>query len=397
MKHFIDTLMMLLTMPVPAKKEHLLDFFKITPAEPAVEESIHASLNWLLRAQANSKPHDGGFSRHYCLRNGWGPSYPETTGYIIPTLLECEKEFDRPELGAAAEEALNWLIGIQFPDGGFQGGTVLDKPVVPVIFNTGQILFGLAAGTKRFGQPYAKAMTAAADWLVQAQDEDGAWRKFPSPFADSSRLRAYDTHVAWGLIEAYKTAGNESWLKAAMRHLHHALGFKADNGFVASCCLMNPQMPYTHTLGYYLRGLVEGAAISNDKFLLDVSLDLANRLAGLIKSDGFLAGKIDHLWHPAAAWSCLTGSVQIAACFFRLAEITKDSSLIGKARLLNQYVRRTVKIIGPSDPTDGITGGIKGAYPTFGYYNRYQFLNWAAKFFVDSSLMELRLKLAGQR
>ena len=35
---------------------------------------------------------------------------------------------------------LDWLVSIQMPSGAFQGGTIGESPVVPVTFNTGQIL-----------------------------------------------------------------------------------------------------------------------------------------------------------------------------------------------------------------------------------------------------------------
>src|ERR1700737_169589 len=39
------------------------------------------------RARDHSLSADGGVARHYCLVTGWGSSYPETTGYIIPTII----------------------------------------------------------------------------------------------------------------------------------------------------------------------------------------------------------------------------------------------------------------------------------------------------------------------
>jgi len=56
-------------------------------ADPGIEWAINEGLQWLVRAQDNSATRDGGVSRHYSLANGWAASYPETTGYIIPTML----------------------------------------------------------------------------------------------------------------------------------------------------------------------------------------------------------------------------------------------------------------------------------------------------------------------
>src|SRR5207244_2120129 len=52
---------------------------------PSDTEALHAAAAWLCRAQDAST--DGGVSGRYLLSRGWTSSYPETTGYIVPTLL----------------------------------------------------------------------------------------------------------------------------------------------------------------------------------------------------------------------------------------------------------------------------------------------------------------------
>jgi hypothetical protein len=56
-------------------------------SDPGAAVAIAEGLAWLCRAQDHSASSDGGVARHYSLLDGWAPSYPETTGYIIPTLL----------------------------------------------------------------------------------------------------------------------------------------------------------------------------------------------------------------------------------------------------------------------------------------------------------------------
>src|SRR5262245_29789264 len=51
-------------------------------------EHLAATLEWLCAAQDASG--DGGVSALYDIRSGaWGPPYPETTGYIIPTFFDA--------------------------------------------------------------------------------------------------------------------------------------------------------------------------------------------------------------------------------------------------------------------------------------------------------------------
>jgi hypothetical protein len=61
---------------------------------------------------------------------------------------------------------LDLLGSVRLRDGAFQGGVVDALPVVPVVFNTGQVLIGLASGVAEFGESYRTPMRRPADWLV---------------------------------------------------------------------------------------------------------------------------------------------------------------------------------------------------------------------------------------
>ena len=49
-------------------------------------------------------------ARHYCLVTGWGTSYPETTGYIIPTLIREARLSGDHSLLERARRMLDWLV-----------------------------------------------------------------------------------------------------------------------------------------------------------------------------------------------------------------------------------------------------------------------------------------------
>jgi hypothetical protein len=217
--------------------------------------AIDACAGWLAVAQDRSATSDGGVARHYSLVSGWGSSYPETTGYIIPTFCDLARLGKQKDALSRARRMLDWLRSIQLENGAFQGGKIDSLPVVPVTFNTGQILLGLARGAVEFSD-YLEPMRRAADWLVATQDPDGAWRKFPTPFALSGE-KAYETHVAWGLIEAARCEPARGYQEAALSNVSWALQQQRKNGWVANCCLSDPSRPLTHTLGYWLRGVLE--------------------------------------------------------------------------------------------------------------------------------------------
>ena len=78
-------------LPNATKFESLRDHFVGLGQDPGIDCAVDESIKWLCRAQKFSTSKDGGVARHYSLINGWSASYPETTGYIIPTLMSYAK------------------------------------------------------------------------------------------------------------------------------------------------------------------------------------------------------------------------------------------------------------------------------------------------------------------
>jgi hypothetical protein len=348
-----------------------------------LDRMIGEALAWIGRAQDNSPSADGGVARHYCLITGWGASYPETTGYIVPTLLREAHALRDTALLERARTMLDWLVSIQMPGGGFRGGVTSDGPAVPVTFNTGQILMGLAAGVSHFGPAYRPAMIAAADWLVETQDADGCWRKHATPYAAPGE-KAYETHVAWGLYEAARVEPGRGYAEAATKNLIWALSHQEDNGWFSSCCLTDPANPLTHTLGYALRGLVEGYRFTRDGEILEKANKTAEGVLSALQPDGFLPGRLDSQWRGAVEWACLTGSAQMAACWLLLYHETGNPRFREAAFAANRYVGQTVRLDGPSETR----GAVKGSFPVSGGYVRFQYPNWASKFFIDALSLE---------
>ena len=375
-----------MTLPSAAKAERRIDR-KGLADDPGIETAVELAVRWLCRAQDCSRSHDGGVARDYSLLNGWSTSYPETTGYIVPTMLAVAALRQDNTLRARAHAMLDWLVSIQFPEGGFQGSVIGAVPRVPVAFNTGQILLGLASGTRLWDSQYRVPMRRAADWLVAAQEPDGSWRKFQSP-QTTPGAKVYDTHVAWGLLEAARLEPDTSYADAALANVRWAISHQLANGWFESCCLNVPEAPLTHTLGYALRGIVEAYAFTKDANLLHSARRTADGLLSALGPDGFLPGRVDAQWHWRVEWSCLTGSLQVAHCWLQLFQFTGDSRYRDAAFAVNRYVRRTMRVEGSLDQR----GGIKGSFPISGDYGRFEYLAWAAKFFIDANLLELAVR-----
>jgi hypothetical protein len=367
-----------------ARAERRRDRLGLPTQDPTIERAVEEAINWLSRAQDCSCSQDGGVARHFSLLTGWSTSYPETTGYIIPSILGYARWRQNQALRQRAKTMLDWLISVQRPDGSFQGGLIDSKPAVPVAFNTGQILLGLASGVREFGEEYRSAMCRAADWLVEVQDRDGSWRTHSSPFA-APGPKTYHTHVAWGLLEAARVEEKKPYAQAALANVHWALGLQRENGWFDRCCLTDDSRPLTHTLGYALRGAIEAYRFTENARVLAACRKTADGLLRAVRTDGFLPGRLRPDWSGAVSWACLTGSLQIAHCWLLLFQHTGNVRYRHAACAANRYVRRTMNLDGPP----GIRGGIKGSFPVDGEYGQYEYLNWAAKFFIDSNLLEI--------
>jgi hypothetical protein len=378
-------------LPVAARRELRRDRKGLPSADPGCAAVVEACLDWLARAQDCSASADGGVARDFSLVNGWATSYPETTGYIVPTLLAAAEARHQGAFKERARRMLDWLSSIQFENGGIQGGKIDASIKVPVTFNTGQVLLGFCAGVRSFNA-YSQQMHAAARFLRDSLDPDGCWRKFATPFAARGD-KAYETHVSWGLFEAERLAPGQGYGEAGLRQVNWALSRQTSNGWVADCCLTRPEEPLTHTLGYYLKGVIEAHRMSGDFRYLASARLLGDGLLSAQRPDGSLAGRQRPDWRAAVDWVCLTGISQIAESWIYLYEVVGQERYWEAARAANAFVRRTIRLDGSADTR----GGVKGSFPVDGAYGSYEYLNWAAKFTIDANVKESELIAARER
>jgi hypothetical protein len=225
-----------------------------------------------------------------------------------------------------------------------------------------------------------------ADWLVKAQDNDGGWKKFPSPFTNCTE-QCFDSIVAWGLFEAAEVDNSEEYFSSGLSNVNWILKHQQDNGWINNCCLNNPAKPLTHTLGYAFRGILEAYIRSKDKKFLEACIKLADGLLESIRDDGFLPERLSSKWKGKVSWMCLTGGVQIADCCFSMYQLTAKEKYLKAALASNKFVRKTQHTDGPPE----IRGAIKGSFPIYGDYLQYEFLNWAVKYFIDSNSKEMEI------
>jgi hypothetical protein len=344
-----------------------------------IRQRVRAAANWLCRSQDAVK--GKGSSAYYAPCWGWASAYPETTGYIIPTLWTCADRLGSPEYGYRAEQMARWLLDTQDDQGWFPSGVwKVGGPKIPSVFNTGQVLFGLLEAVRRTSDNvFQQAADRAALWLVRNQDTDGRWTvgAFRAGYYPS-----YYTHMLWPLALYWKQNESKETRDCIRRGMSSILENRNESGTFRNWGFYPNRPAFTHTIAYTLHGLLETALLLDEwapyGLAAQASLDV---LVSHCDVQRRLAGAYGLNWEPSTWYICLTGHCQLASAWLRLYGITRDSRfLIASAKALREVCAQ--QQVRPSRPN--VHGAIAGSSPFFGRYMALRYPNWAAKFFVDA-------------
>jgi len=348
---------------------------------------LAAVMQWLCLAQdvCNRK----GVSAIYDLKSGWGVAYPETSGYIIATFLAYANFSGDDEYLGRAIQLGDWEVEIQLPNGG-----VLSNPLnsYPRVFNTGQVILGWCALYEETKDvKYFRAALRAGEYLLNRQDDDGAWRKDTYCGA-----RTYHARIDWALLRLAKLSGEMRFAEAAYKNLRWVLNQQDENGWFAQCGFNN-DLPITHVIAYTLRGLLEcylmNSSSLNGLDILTRVIKTADALCVALQRyhirgiTGMGPTSFNAEWQSNDRHSCLTGNAQLACFLFRLAQTTNNECYRRTAETILLATKRTQTIDTSIIP---IRGAIGGTYPIYRGYSPNSYPNWAAKFFADALLMKLQ-------
>lgn len=339
---------------------------------------LREAVDWIYRAQ-DATP-DRGVCHSYMIGKGWAPSYPETTGYIIPTLFNWSHATGEKEAFKRAVEMTDWEMGIQDPEGSIPGLSTRQ----PVVFDTGQVLFGFVSAYENTGDAkYLAAAERAGGWLVKNADEDCVWRKHGNPGSDNVNL--YNVRFAWALLALWKHTGRAEFRDCVEGFLKWVLSQEAGRGWFRHNCLNDNDRPLLHTIAYTSQGLLECGLMLNDQACVAAAERTSRELISHIGADGRMPGRFDSQWRAAVKWSCITGIAQTSIVWRRLAECSGDNAFRKASEKVNGFLKKTHDI---TSSDAGIRGGVKGSFPVNGGYGRYRVLNWAVKFFIDAIMIE---------
>jgi len=355
------------------------DALEILPRKADRSAHLLSAEEWLKRA--HDQGHDDGVSYGFSAFKGWRPSYRETSGYIATTFFNLAQQRKDLEYRRRALEICKWLLSVQNQDGSFSNPRYGNDGIV---FDTGQDLFGLVKAYEETGEaPYREGAMRAANWLAEIADGQGCWTRNEH----MGTPHVYNTRTAWAVLRANQIEHSPERERIARSNLDWAVSEQQPSGFFDNCSFRRGIPPFTHTIAYATRGLLESGDILKDHRYIEAAQRCADATLQHVRDDGFLPGQITIDGKAAASYCCLTGNCQFSIIWAKLFDRTG----------LEQYRRAVIRsldyVMGRQDIYTGnldIRGAIKGSFPIWGQYAPLSFPNWPAKFFVDAMLLRNR-------
>lgn len=291
--------------------------------------------------------------------SGLPVSYPEVSGYYIPTLM-------RWGFRDLALTYAKWLLSIQHSSGAWYD----TEGKEPYVFDTAQILKGLLAVRDRL--PGAdEAIRKGADWILSNIQESGQL-KTPSQKAwgeEGVCSELIHLYCLSPLMEAAEVLKEPKYRAAAKRVADYYTGYHMaeiqEFGFLA------------HFYAYVMEAFCD---IGRE----EVIAEPMKRLAEMLDEKGYVPAYHD------VNWVCSTAMFQFAVVWFKLGDLEHGSKALEYgAKLQND------------------SGGWYGSYPTSEHpkvFDRKEYpeyfasseISWAVKYFLDAVYEKQKLEFERQ-
>jgi len=344
----------------------------------STEVALPRVIDWITRAQ---KP-DGGIPAYYSLLTGYSKSYPEVTGYIVPTLYDFLHLAGDTGIKDRAERATRWLLSLQMSNGAFPAGLENDGGE-PSIFNTGQMLQGLVRAYRETNQAdILLAANRAGNWLAEIQQPDGSWS---GAGAYQGVPHTYYSMVAWSLALLAEVSKTGAHARAAERNLAWVLAHMRPNGWIDGINLQG-YPTFLHFIAYVIQGVLECGILRGTRDAIRAAQQSAWKLLRKFELQKQLLGAYSGSFDSGMTFSCLTGNAQMSCVWLRLSEVTGDLRFLNAALKMNEMLKELLPAHGRN------AGGVAGSHPIWGSYQPMRYISWGCKFLADALMLELRLK-----
>jgi hypothetical protein len=347
-------------------------------------ESAELALRWIRRSIAACQ--GKGSSHSWSPITGWRAAYPETTGYLLESLIKWQSIVQDSALAAGLRTDIlsctEWLLTLQLPSGAFPG--LLAGHQQPSVFNTGQILFGLSAVARHpdfeplFQPKLNECMSRALDWMVAIIEPDGAWRQaaYQPGFTP-----AYYTRALWGAYEVATRFLPEN--KTTLHQLNHALDYYEQlwqpNGTVCDWSFWPEKPAFTHTIAYTWEGFWHCYHFAQRPESAAQLIQAMEQWQAIRQRDQRTAGTYYANWKGDHSFRCLTGCAQLSILYRNVGNALNRADFDQTAdQLLSECLTYQSRWPWPA------RGALPGSWPLWGPYLRGRYPNWAVKFLLDA-------------
>jgi hypothetical protein len=344
-------------------------------------DALRSVISWILQAQ---RP-DGGIAAYYSLLSGYSDSYPEVTGYIIPTLYDFAHATGNEAASRTAERATQWLLSLQMPSGAFPGGLHdRERDAQPSVFNTGQILQGLVRTHLETGnEEILERAVSAGDWLAAIQQADGSWTGHG---AYQGAAHTYYSMVSWALAQLAAESKNPRHAAVVEKNVDWVLAHVKPSGWIDGINLHEHPI-YLHFIAYIIQGMLECGILRRRDDAIQAAAKPAWVLLRKFETHKRLLGTYEPDFKNGQKFSCLTGNAQMSCVWLRLFEVTGDLRYLNAALKMNEMLKQSLPLKGRR----GVRGGVAGSSPIWEAYQPMRFISWGCKFLADALILEQRL------
>lgn len=282
-----------------------------------------------------------------CVNTAIPLTYPEVTGYYIPTLL-CWGMKDK------AMQYAKWLIKNQKPDGSWYDA----HGTAPYVFDTAQILKGLIAILPVMPQA-GDGLRRGCEWVLGNMQPDGRLTTPSMEAWGNQHMCSELIHIYClsPLYEAAQVLNAPQYKEAAEKILAY---YKAN---------WRERIEHFNMLSHFYAYVMEGLV---DVGELEMAREAMARIALIQRPDGMIPAYND------VTWTCSTAMFQFAITWYKL----------GNAELGDKAFNYACSLQNPS-------GGWYGSYPVTlmqklqltksrpDYFPKQE-ISWAVKFFLDA-------------
>jgi len=346
---------------------------------------LKLGVDWLKKAQDATA--DSGVSRGFSLvpglksnDMGWQPSYPETTGYIIPTMLKAADILKENDLENRARLMADWELSIMFPDGAVHGGNISVKPN-RAIFDTGQVIRGLYAIYKKTNEnKYLEAAVKSSNWIFGNENsKQGQWIDNNASCVDPNTT-TYNIYAIAPIVELGIDIKNEKFKELGKRVADFTISKQNNKGWFEGADFKKTDSALLHTIAYTIDGLWDVGILLNEEKYENSAKKALDGVLSQMDDRGSIPGRLDVNWNKSTNWACLTGIAQIGVTCLKVYKKTGNNDYLEAALKAKDFLKTCQNNY---DDKHGDPGAMWGSWPISGEYGQYEALNWATKYFVD--------------